>query len=195
MAARRKQAVRGNGGGPGWLWFGIGVLLGAVLASIVFIGGYGPTLRSRSAPVPNPDAEVRTPSEPGIADTPPARDYDFYSVLPEMEVVIPDAELSATARREVRRATEAEAGSNLPPAETGGRYVLQAGSFQDAADAESVKARLALMGFMASVQTVNINGQTWNRVRLGPWSSAAQLEETKQRLEAAGVHAIALKEQ
>jgi cell division protein FtsN len=57
-----------------------------------------------------------------------------------------------------------------------------------------MKAKLALQGFTANVQPVNINGQTWHRVRLGPFNSATDLEAAKQRLAAAGIHAIALKE-
>lgn len=192
MAAKRKQAVRSRSGRPAWFWLGIGVLLGGALAAVVFVGGWAPTLRDAHGPRANPDAPVNAPSEPGIADSAPApREYDFYSVLPEMEVVIPDAELSASARRE-SRSGEADA---APAAAGAGKFVLQAGSFQSSGDAEAEKARLALMGFVANVQSVTINGTTWNRVRLGPYASAAQVEDAKRKLEAAGVHAIALKEQ
>ena len=44
------------------------------------------------------------------------------------------------------------------------------------------------------VASVNVNGQTYNRVRLGPFKSATELEATKQRLSSAGSNAIALKE-
>jgi cell division protein FtsN len=43
------------------------------------------------------------------------------------------------------------------------------------------------------VQSVNIGGQTYHRVRLGPFRSATDLESTKQRLSTAGISAIALK--
>jgi cell division protein FtsN len=41
---------------------------------------------------------------------------------------------------------------------------------------------------------VNIGGQAYHRVRLGPFHSATDLESTKQRLQSAGFSAIALKE-
>jgi cell division protein FtsN len=51
-------------------------------------------------------------------------------------------------------------------------YYVQAGSFQNVGDAEKLKARLALSGFEASLQTVAIPEKgTWHRVRLGPFSS------------------------
>lgn len=188
MAGKRKQAVRSQHRWPAWALLGTGFVAGVVLASFIFLGGHAPQLRNRNAPTPNPDASVPAVTDPGIADKAGgSKDYDFYSVLPEMEVVIPDAEITAKVRTEsVPRADDRPA----PQA----NYLLQAGSFPDASDAEAVKARLALMGFVANVQTVTINGKTWNRVRLGPYASAAELETAKQKLSAQGISAIALKE-
>jgi cell division protein FtsN len=81
-----------------------------------------------------------------------------------------------------------------PPPSTGpSGYLLQVGAFPSAADAETLKAKLALQGFVANVQSVTVGGQTYHRVRLGPFRSATDLESTKQRLSAAGISAIALK--
>jgi|UniRef100_UPI00261D288A cell division protein FtsN len=153
-------------------------------------GGWIPMSRKHNGPQANPDTSVPSNSEPGVADQPGQSkkkpSYDFYSVLPEKEVVIPDAEISRQAKAE-------EQPGNTPPADSGG-YLLQVGSFPSASDAEAMKAKLALQGFVAKVQPVTINGNTWNRVRLGPFPSAAKLESVKQRLASAGIHAIALKE-
>jgi cell division protein FtsN len=203
MASKRgngRQAVRNGNGAPGWILFGSGLVVGAVLCAIVVLGGYAPSLRRHDQPQPNPQATAPQASAPGIADQ-AAKDtskptFDFYSVLPEKEVVIPDAQLSAQAKAEQQKAAAANnagsATSNTAGANSG--YLLQVGSFPSGADADSMKAKLALQGFTANVQPVNINGQTWHRVRLGPFTSATDLEAAKQRLSAAGIHAIALKE-
>ncbi|HET6631429.1 MAG TPA: SPOR domain-containing protein [Rhodanobacteraceae bacterium] len=192
MAGKGRQAVRNQGGWPGWVWLCLGVLLGAVLATAVFMTGRAPNLRRGDVPVPNPHATAAKPSDPGIADEARTeRSYDFYSVLPEKDVVIPDAELSARARAE---GDSSAPGSSSPASGGGGGYLLQAGSFPNSADAEAVKARLALLGFVAHIEPVTINGNTWNRVRLGPYTSAATLEAAKDKLSAAGIKAIALKE-
>jgi cell division protein FtsN len=104
--------------------------------------------------------------------------------------------LSAQAKAEQQKAAAANnAGAATPGSSgAGSGYLLQVGSFPSGADADSMKAKLALQGFTANVQPVNINGQTWHRVRLGPFASATDLEAAKQRLSAAGIHAIALKE-
>jgi cell division protein FtsN len=203
MASRRgsgRQAVRNGNGAPGWILFGSGVVVGAVLCAIVVLGGYAPSLRRHDQPQPNPQATAPQASAPGIADQ-AAKDtskptFDFYSVLPEKEVVIPDAQLSAQAKAEQQKAAVANNAGSTTPSSTAASsgYLLQVGSFPSSADADSMKAKLALQGFTANVQPVNINGQTWHRVRLGPFASATDLEAAKQRLSTAGIHAIALKE-
>src|SRR5579885_3170126 len=164
MAARRgngKQAVR-NGGTPGWALFGGGVIVGAILCAIVVWGGYAPSLRRHDQPQPNPQATAPQASAPGIADQSNKADkptFDFYSVLPEKEVVIPDAQLSAQAKAEQQKAAAANApAANAPSATTpatgtaGSGYLLQVGSFPSSSDADAMKAKLALQGFTASVQ-------------------------------------------
>ena len=199
-----RQAIR-SGGAPGWALFGGGVVVGVVLCALAVYGGYAPNLRRHDQPQPNPQATAPQASAPGIADQSTADKgkqptFDFYSVLPEKEVVIPDAQLSEQARAEQQNAAAANNNSANAPATSAanaggnGGYLLQVGSFPSGADADAMKAKLALQGFSASVQPVTINGQTWNRVRLGPFASATDLEAAKQRLSSAGIHAIALKE-
>ncbi|WP_250625940.1 SPOR domain-containing protein [Pinirhizobacter soli] len=243
MAARKtkgrgKQAVRNSSGGmPGWGWAIIGILAGAVLMAVVLKGSFLP-LQRPNGPAPNPQATAQRASDPGVAESAPEADkpkkptYDFYSVLSEKEVRIPDAEISAQAQAEAKArqqaaaqqqaqqkaaAAQQQAGTappppaNLPavktetvaavpaapappPTSSSGGYLLQVGAFPSASDAESLKAKLALQGFVANVQTVKVGGQNYNRVRLGPFKSATELESTKQRLQQAGINAIALKE-
>ncbi|OOG38965.1 SPOR domain-containing protein [Rhodanobacter sp. C05] len=236
MAARKgkgRQAVRNNSGGfPGWGYAVIGVLIGAILMAVMMRGSLLTSLRQPVGPQANPQATAQSGSDAGLAPAPsesaPKKpQYDFYSVLSEKEVRIPDAVISAQARAEQQQkqlaaqqqaaaqpqvATEqapppanapaavsqnitaAPASAVSPPSTTGSGYLLQVGAFPNAADAETLKAKMALQGFIANVQSVDINGQTYHRVRLGPFHSATELESTKQRLASAGINAIALKE-
>lgn len=204
MATRsRKQATRGGSrrSWPAWVWLAIGVLLGLVVAAVFLAGNWVPVLRGKNLPQPNPEAVAPRESEPPLAEAKEAKkkNYDFYSVLPEMEVVIPDAELSAKARAEAQ--ARAQAARTPTPATTpavvqpGTRYLLQAGSYPDVKGADEVKAKLAMVGFVAQVLPVTINGKTWNRVRLGPYSTASELEAAKAALAENGINAIALKEE
>ncbi|MEW9625870.1 SPOR domain-containing protein [Rhodanobacter geophilus] len=231
MAARKgkgRQAVRNSGGGiPGWVWAIVGVLIGAVAVVVLMRHSLMP-MAPKNGPQANPQATAEAPSEtgalaPGNAESAPKKpQFDFYSVLSEKEVRIPDAEISAQAKAEQQKqqaaatapATAAPATSPavqptapvatqnvvaapaaaVPKPAAGSGYLLQVGAFPNPADAESMKARLAMQGFMANVQSVNVNGQTFHRVRLGPFPSASALEATKQRLASAGINSIALKE-
>lgn len=200
-----RQATRGGEQTPGWIWLLGGLVIGAVLMAAVASKGWLPLLRKSDTPQPNPQATAPGESEPPVAEAKPKKSYDFYQVLPEAEVVIPDAELSAKVRAEQQARAGTPAGTTpataaLPPGAApnptaGGRYVLQTGSYPDARGAEEAKARLALVGFSAQVLPVTINGKTWNRVRVGPYATASELETAKRSLADNGINAIALKEQ
>ena len=215
MAAKRnKQAYRENdrqAAWPAWIWLGIGVLLGLTLSALVLVKDWAPMLRKKNLPQPNAEATAPKESESAVADeaakkpAPPKKSFDFYSVLPEMEVVIPDAELSAKARAEQQRqqaamaqSQTANANTTAPapaaPSEGGGRYVLLAGSYGDPKAADEAKAKLAMLGVVAKVQSITINGKTWNRVMVGPYANASDTETAKKSLADNGVKAIPMKE-
>ncbi|WP_049475414.1 SPOR domain-containing protein, partial [Stenotrophomonas maltophilia] len=75
------------------------------------------------------------------------------------------------------------------------RYILQAGAFGASGDAEATKAKLAMMGLAARVESAQINGKTVYRVRMGPYGSAGELSEAKQKLDGTGLQAMAIKAQ
>ena len=75
------------------------------------------------------------------------------------------------------------------------RYILQAGALGGSGDAEAVKAKIALLGLNARVESARINGKTVYRVRMGPYGSAGELAEAKQKLDGTGLQAMAIKAQ
>ena len=76
---------------------------------------------------------------------------------------------------------------------TGARYILQAGSFGASGDAEALKARIALLGLSARVESAEIDGRAMYRVRMGPYGTATDLAEAKQKLGNGGLPALAIK--
>ncbi|GAB2629572.1 SPOR domain-containing protein [Novilysobacter erysipheiresistens] len=74
----------------------------------------------------------------------------------------------------------------------GKRYLLQAGAFGAAAQAEELKARIALLGLSARVEPATINGDTVHRVRMGPYGTASDLADAKRKLERGGLPAMAI---
>lgn len=211
MATRNnRQAVRNGGSGiPGWALFLAGVVVGLIL--FAFASRHLPSLRRGDQPQANPNAVAQAGSSPGIAATSSApssaSQFDFYKVLPEKEVVIPNAELSAMAKAEQQKAAAANNTSTAAPATASaatntdntaasskGSYVLQVGAYPEADKADAKKAELALQGFTAHVQTISLDGKTWNRVRLGPFATATELQAMQKRLQAAGFAAMPMKE-
>jgi cell division protein FtsN len=206
MAARRgkSQAKRNGGNGrPAWQWLVAGAAIGIVaFAAWQFRGRWNPSDGILPQPDPNARAPVAT-TDPAIAPEEPARPkikYEFWEILPNKEVVIPDAELAAQAEAEARRAAAAEAAAAgtppdpaapvpppVEPAPAPGAYVLQAGAFRGQDEAEALKARIALTGEVARVETAQINGTTVYRVRMGPYASAGTLAAAKQALVSHGI--------
>jgi hypothetical protein len=183
MVAKRKKtsykrgAHRKNSNGiPAWMWMFGGILIGLGTALALMLMGYLPELKQH---LPAVDSELPGAAESALvegegdkASKPKKPRYDFFTVLPEMEVVVPELEL----KRKAAPMTDSTSGRQSDS------YILQAGSFKSAADAEQMKARLALMGSMATVQTVTVNGETWHRVRLGPFEGARKTDEMRRLL-------------
>lgn len=216
MAKRNSQASR-NGDRrqmPAWAMVLLGVALGVVGSVAVLYGGKIPTLRGgKNLPQPNPEAVAPKEAEKTLAEeaakpapaTAPKSNYDFYTTLPEKEVVIPDAELSAKAKAEQARAKQqAQANAANPnnpatptpsaPAAGGGRYMLQVTATSDAGAADALKAKLAMLGFSAKVYTSTVDGKTLHRVRLGPFASPSETETSKRALAENSINSVAVKE-
>lgn len=77
----------------------------------------------------------------------------------------------------------------------GSRYLLQAGAFQASGQAEELKARIAMLGLGARVESAQINGKTVYRVRMGPYGTASDLADAKRKLADGGLQAMAIKVQ
>ncbi|MCA1715177.1 MAG: SPOR domain-containing protein [Gammaproteobacteria bacterium] len=80
-----------------------------------------------------------------------------------------------------------------PAAADEARYILQAGAFQASGDAEQLKARIALLGLSARVESAQINDKTMYRVRMGPYGTASELADAKRKLGNGGLPALAIR--
>jgi cell division protein FtsN len=101
--------------------------------------------------------------------------FDFYKILPGAEELATEPKATdAPTKKSTAAAKEA--------------FFLQAGSFQNAPDADNLKARLALLGVEASVQTATLPDKgVWHRVRVGPYFSVEELARTRDTLRQNGV--------
>lgn len=166
--ARRKQQKRSQT--PGWLWMLFGLAMGLSVAAAVHFGDRAPAARrptpTTTAVPSSSEAELRSDESDGEE----ASRFTFYEILPKFEVVIPEKEPDARP-------------DNRPEAiEKAGTYVLQAGSFQNYADADRRRATLALQGIESQIQRVTIDQDTWHRVRVGPYSELNEVNRLRQQL-------------
>jgi cell division protein FtsN len=179
-----KHTRRRTGGGSGisgLAGFIAGLALGLAAAVAVYLYDRRPEARlaQQSAPmVPDeaPRASERTP--------PPEREetqFEFYEMLPKFEVVIPEQDGAAAAG--------SGGGSVAKP----GAYILQAGSFRNHADADRVRALIAMQGVESKIQRVTIDKDTWHRVRVGPITNLERLEETRSKLRQARIDALVIR--
>jgi len=105
----------------------------------------------------------------------------------------PPATATAAAASAGDNATASAKPSQTVASADGARYILQAGAFAASGDAEATKAKIALLGLGARVESAQINGKTVYRVRMGPYGTASELAEAKGKLASGGLPAMAIK--
>ena len=168
-----------------WVYFLLGAVSGAVVTAVLYINEFVPVPLYVAPDKPSASRPAQATGDPPVSASTPKPRFEFYTMLPEMEVAVPDAELGSSA-------TDAE--SPRSPAAPGEHYYLQAGSFRLLEEADRMKANLAFLGLEASIQTVTINGtDTWHRVRVGPYSDLVSLNESRARLRQNDIETIVLR--
>lgn len=208
MARAQRRRTRQGGAGqglPGWAMLTIGLIIGLFVAFLVYLddldappssaverGGDGDGRGVAGAADDDVEAEVEGPR------------FEFYSILPELEVVVPDMPLAPEEE-------EPPPGEAAPPAPDAvmpdapdapetprpvreGTYYLQTGSFRKSDQAERLRAEITLLGLEVGVQTVRIDGERWHRVRVGPFTEADSLRAARQRLRENDIDFLVLRE-
>ena len=166
----------------GWIGLACGLGLGLAVAGIVY-------LKDHRLDAPNSSAEKvvkkRThgsePPEAGYSPPDESKSYAFYEMLPKFEVVVPEKD------KDVRPDTKSV------PETRRGTYVLQAGSYKNFADADRVRAKLALQGIESNVQMVSVDKDTWHRIRIGPITKLDELNRMRQILRKADVDVLVIR--
>jgi cell division protein FtsN len=191
VARDYKNSKRGGSGGlPGIAGFVLGLAMGLVVAVGVYLFDRRPAARlaQEAPPMTRDEAPARAKPAPASAAQDAETQFEFYEMLPKFEVVIPEEREGA--------ATPAAApgpGTATGPVEKPGAYILQAGSFRNHADADRVRALIAMQGVESKIQKVTIDRDTWHRVRVGPITNLKQLDETRSKLRNARIDALVIK--
>jgi cell division protein FtsN len=152
------------------------------------IKGTGEKKQADKTPHAGTDAKGKG-GEQAAADAKPATKFDFYTLLPEREVIVPN-EREAIKPADKPKAEPGQAA----PAETEEPLFLQVGSFRSSQEADRRRAQIILLGLDAKVESVQANGDTWYRVQAGPFTSREKLSKARNQLSAQGIESLLLKQ-
>jgi len=167
----------------------VGVVLGlAVALGIAFYLNKSPMPFQTAKPTKSDKDGGKAPAIAGlpqgssVPQLPEKPKFDFYSILPKEEPVtekeLRDKARTARGQQEISKDV----------------YFIQAGSFQNPAEADNQKARLAILGFESSVEPANLPDKgTWYRVRMGPYSKVEEINRVRQALAQSGIEASLVK--
>ncbi|MBB6093377.1 cell division protein FtsN [Povalibacter uvarum] len=177
-ASRRSNSGSGLSGVAGFV---LGLALGLAVAMGVYLYDRRPEARVAREAAPMSSDEEPASQKPAPASQESETQFDFYEMLPKFEVVIPEKDGTGAAP------------STNESVQKPGAYVLQAGSFRKLADADRVRALIALQGVESKIQKVTVDNDTWHRVRIGPITNLQKLEETRSKLRQAQIEALVIR--
>ncbi|MFI0472335.1 SPOR domain-containing protein [Halomonas sp. HMF6819] len=210
---------------PGWLWALAGIAVGFFLAQHQH--GTAPWQEQNATPeatvLPKPPgSDERSAARQTEGDAEPSMPtFEFYTLLPETEVIAPGGALPSTVNRpeappagaendgasgddpiaqviaantrpeeqaQSAPATPAEPAAQTPT--TPNRYMLQAASFKELADAEQLRSRLRNLSLLAQITEVQASGDIWHRVQVGPYEDTRELNRAQDLMATQGIEPL-----
>src|SRR3990172_2908271 len=178
-----RAATRKKSSGSTLLGIFIGLILGLCIAvgvawymnktPIPFLTKAGPPEKA----VMEPGKGMVKPDEKTTQQVEKPR-FEFYKILPGAEEPVTEQQIKQAAK----------------PGAPAENYLLQVGSFQNPADADNLKARLALIGVEVGVEPIDLADKgTWYRVRVGPYTKVEEINRVRQNLAQNGIEATLVK--
>ena len=164
----RRKANNKNNKAPAWAWLIIGLLLAALITLLIYLAN-------------QPKPSATSPAMPALtqetkATKPPQPRFDFYQILKEQEIEVPDK--------------SSEIVSSTPENIT---YYLQAGSFKKQADADRLRAQLLLLNLETTIEDANNKNSRWYRVIVGPFKSRSKVAKARSTLASKNLNPLLLK--
>lgn len=225
MAAKKKPAPKRGASRyqapakspvPGWVWLACGLVIGGFM---VFLFSLEPGRDDVKRAKPE-DAKRPSSAQTGAQTKPEGKPeavkpkYDFYTLLPESEVIVPPEALPTekqaaeskpvtpeeAAKIDAARAEALLNGQTPPPppvvakAPATTQFFLQAGSFRKQEDADKVRAQIILLGQNVQVESGTVREETWYRVLVGPYANREQLASAQKQLAGSGFSNLLLQQ-
>jgi cell division protein FtsN len=191
-----KSPAPRKGGNSLWVGIFAGSIIGVSLAAGVawyLMKSPSPFTNKEQKAASSPLPESTKPATTAATENPAVPNdgkprFEFYKVLTDKQnatVVAPAKPADKTKTTDKSKTT-----ANYEP------QILQAGSFPNVNDAEKLKAKLALLGLEASIQTATIPDKgVWYRVRLGPYKSLDDINRASSFLKQNGVDSTPMRAQ
>ncbi|ANF25552.1 SPOR domain-containing protein [Stutzerimonas stutzeri] len=215
MAARKKPAPKRGASRyqapakkpvPGWIWLVCGLVIGGFIMFLMNLEPGGDEIK-RAKDTPKPKEQPKR--NPPATGQPVKPKYDFYTLLPESEVILPPeapkpeppkpVTEEEAAKIDAARAEAALNGQVPPPPPMVAKapvtqFFLQAGSFRKQAEAERVRAQIILLGQNVRVENVTVRDEDWYRVLVGPYANREQLGQAQKTLSSSGYNNLLLQQ-
>ncbi|MFI3223205.1 MAG: SPOR domain-containing protein [Methylococcaceae bacterium] len=167
-----------------WRWMLITTLIISFVVFLVYLGTNHkeaiPTALEVTAnkTLTENSVAIKEEKKPEVKQGPQPPQFDFYTILPEKEIEVPEYEIKTRTREEhVGKAKEAH-------------YILQVGSFKTMTEAETLKTKLAGMGMESTIQKQKIGIISWYRVKMGPYTQMPSINTIRGRLRQNGIDVI-----
>jgi cell division protein FtsN len=163
----RRQSKKSNRA-PAWAWIVIGLLLAGLISLLFFLSDSSDGPQASPKAQPNPAKTTKV--------SPPQPRFDFYEILKEREITVPDrsAEITASIPKDIE-------------------YFLQAASFRRDQEADKLRVELLLSNMEAKIESSSKNGQTWHRVIAGPFKTRSKMAKARSILASRGLSPLLLK--
>ncbi len=197
--------------GISWVLGGIavGLLAGAVVYALMSrpdlvnlnLPGIGQKQQTVQQNIQPPASNLNTETQPTLADKPVEDSrpgFSYHAVLPQLELDVPVAaprESAPANQQQLPRIEQAETTQQQPQQAVNnqGSYMFQLGAYRNRNQAVQMQLRARQNGMNTRVESAQVNGQTWYRVRLGPTDNLQIVNRWKQRLNGMGINPMMIR--
>lgn len=225
---KNKTTATGPKSLPGWLWLVSGVVIGGFVSFIIYlklnvpidaIDANNKQVKSEKK-LANESTSTKTEQKAAEPNKQGKEYFQFYNILPNREVVLPDSDKATANDKAVSGKNQIENGSKITkdiqsdstksksekveqdnqrekhqtPREINYVYTLQIGSFLSFKDADKRKANLALLGIGSRIHAIKTNNRTHYRVLVGPYDNINRVNEIDAAMKANNIKTLLLKE-
>ena len=191
------------------VWLFVGILIGLIISGIFYIKGKHAA--STLAPQKQMTSKHQTAKKPVVDEIPPQKQtppastqnlqtqFDFYNELSKKTATTDTQSVQSTQPTQTKKTTSTStstapskstdsatrsnsSSSSSASSNTTPNYVIQIATLSKPDDADQLKAQLLLLGFDVNVTPVQKNGQTLQRVWLGPFTNKGDASATQKQL-------------